>query len=43
MEPSTWLAQYLSDVVVALAVAGAKLERSAQTAQPTTQREGDDQ
>lgn len=26
MEPSRWLAQHLSDVVVALAVAGSKLE-----------------
>lgn len=46
MEPSTWLAQHLSDVVVALAQAGSKLEpRSVNTAvtQSDSASEGVDQ
>lgn len=38
MEPSTWLAQHLSDVVVALAVAGSTLEPKPVTV-PTVQHD----
>jgi hypothetical protein len=38
MEPSTWLAQHLSDVVAALAVAGSKLEPKPVTV-PTAQHD----
>ena len=42
MEPSTWLAQHLSDVVVALAQAGSKLSVNTTVAQADSASEGVD-